>query len=270
MLVTLYANTGNQNTALGAVALFSNTTGSVATPPLERSRFLATPLAHGNTANGVERAQWATPPVRQQHRPSVLIRTLDQQRRVVCAQTTRLAGKHGHRCSGALQHGRQPNTVNVYSARNTNDANTATGFEASTTIPLATTIRPRVAALQQYIAPYGPRRCQQTVNPGHSGNNVTSQHVMLAQWEHVSNSCYIGNIFGSTSSSGAAVFVNSNGRLGTMTSSARFKEAIKPMDKASEAILALRPVSFRYKKEIDPQGIREFGLDSRRSGKSES
>jgi hypothetical protein len=45
-----------------------------------------------------------------------------------------------------------------------------------------------------------------------------------------------------------------------MTSSARFKEAIKPMDKASEAILALRPVSFRYKKEIDPQGIREFGL----------
>ena len=77
---------------------------------------------------------------------------------------------------------------------------------------------------------------------------------------NVSNSCYIGNISGSTSSSGVTVFVSSNGRLGTMTSSARFKEAIKPIDKASEAILALRPVSFRYKKDIDPEGMREFGL----------
>ena len=54
--------------------------------------------------------------------------------------------------------------------------------------------------------------------------------------------------------------MNGNGKLGTTTSSARFKDEIKPMGKASEAILALRPVSFRYKKEIDPQGIPEFGL----------
>jgi Chaperone of endosialidase len=40
----------------------------------------------------------------------------------------------------------------------------------------------------------------------------------------------------------------------------RFKEAIKPMDKASEAILALRPVTFRYKKEIDPDATPQFGL----------
>jgi hypothetical protein len=44
------------------------------------------------------------------------------------------------------------------------------------------------------------------------------------------------------------------------TSSARFKKAIKPMDKASETILALRPVTFRYKKEIDPGGASQFGL----------
>src|SRR6202011_2237561 len=48
--------------------------------------------------------------------------------------------------------------------------------------------------------------------------------------------------------------------LGTVTSSARFKEAIKPMDKASEAILALKPVTFRYKHELDPDGIPQFGL----------
>ena len=45
-----------------------------------------------------------------------------------------------------------------------------------------------------------------------------------------------------------------------MTSSARFKDEIRPMGKASEVILALKPVSFRYKKEIDPQGLPEFGL----------
>jgi hypothetical protein len=43
-------------------------------------------------------------------------------------------------------------------------------------------------------------------------------------------------------------------------SSKRFKDAIKPMDKASEAILALKPVTFHYKHEIDPEGIRQFGL----------
>jgi hypothetical protein len=71
---------------------------------------------------------------------------------------------------------------------------------------------------------------------------------------------FIRGISGATSAGGVAVFVNSNGHLGTTTSSARFKDEIKPMGNASEAILALRPVSFRYKKEIDPQGIPEFGL----------
>jgi hypothetical protein len=50
------------------------------------------------------------------------------------------------------------------------------------------------------------------------------------------------------------------GRLGVTMSSAQFKEAIKPMDKASEAILALKPVTFHYKKEVDPDGIPQFGL----------
>jgi hypothetical protein len=54
--------------------------------------------------------------------------------------------------------------------------------------------------------------------------------------------------------------VDSSGHLGTTTSSARFKEEIKSMDKASEAILALKPVAFRYKKEPDPAGIPQFGL----------
>ena len=50
------------------------------------------------------------------------------------------------------------------------------------------------------------------------------------------------------------------GSGGGLPSSERFKDGIKPMDKTSEVILALKPVTFRYKKEIDPEGVPQFGL----------
>ena len=71
---------------------------------------------------------------------------------------------------------------------------------------------------------------------------------------------YISGITGQTVVGGAAVFVDSNGKLGNMTASTRFTDEIKPMDKASEAILTLKPVTFRYKQEIDPRSIPQFGL----------
>jgi len=71
---------------------------------------------------------------------------------------------------------------------------------------------------------------------------------------------FIAGIDGATVANGVAVFISPNGRLGTITSSARFKEAVKPMDKSSEVLLSLRPVTFRYKKELDPQAIPQFGL----------
>jgi Chaperone of endosialidase len=70
---------------------------------------------------------------------------------------------------------------------------------------------------------------------------------------------FIAGIFG-TAVSGSTVVVNSSGKLGVAVSSASFKEAIKPMDKVSEAILALKPVTFRYKEELDPDRIPQFGL----------
>jgi hypothetical protein len=73
-------------------------------------------------------------------------------------------------------------------------------------------------------------------------------------------STYIAGINGVAVAAGVGVMVDSNGHLGTVVSSARFKEEIKPMDKASETILSLKPVTFRYKKELDPQGIAQFGL----------
>jgi Chaperone of endosialidase len=75
-----------------------------------------------------------------------------------------------------------------------------------------------------------------------------------------SNSCYIKSIFGQMSVTGLPVLINSNNKLGTIISSKRFKEDIKPMDEASNALFALKPVSFRYKKEIDPSGTSQLGL----------
>ena len=97
---------------------------------------------------------------------------------------------------------------------------------------------------------------------GAGGNITTASNVICiaALGNNVDDSCFIGNIFGATSSGGTAVFINSNGRLGTATSSRRFKEEIKPMESVSESILALKPVTFRYKRGIDPEGIPQFGL----------
>src|SRR5262249_21998699 len=57
-----------------------------------------------------------------------------------------------------------------------------------------------------------------------------------------------------------AVGIPADGQLGVRASSARFNEAIQPMDEASEAILSLKPVTFRYKHELDPDGLPQFGL----------
>ena len=61
---------------------------------------------------------------------------------------------------------------------------------------------------------------------------------------------YIAGIMGKTTPRGTPVFVNANGQL----------DEIRRMDKASEAILALKPVTFHYKKEFDPEGVPQFGL----------
>jgi len=71
---------------------------------------------------------------------------------------------------------------------------------------------------------------------------------------------FIAGIHGATASGAVTVYVNSSGQLGTLPSSARFKQDIQSMDKASEVILALKPVTFHYKTDIDPKGIPQFGL----------
>ena len=133
------------------------------------------------------------------------------------------------------------NTANGSSALFINDTgnnNTALGFRAGS--------NQRTGSNNIYIGA-GLIGVDGESNTIHIGKNITDT--------------FIDGINGATASGGAAVFVvGEGGKLGTMPSSARFKDEIKPMDKASEAILALRPVSFRYKKEVDPQRVAQFGL----------
>jgi len=75
-----------------------------------------------------------------------------------------------------------------------------------------------------------------------------------------SNACYIASIFGQASANGVQVLIGSDNKLGTSTSSKRFKDDIKPIGPASEALFALKPVTFRYKREIDPARRLQLGL----------
>ena len=98
-----------------------------------------------------------------------------------------------------------------------------------------------------------------------AGFNVTTADNVIVigtnvGGQNVNHSCFIGEIFGQTSSNGTPVFIDSTGRPGTATSSRRFKEGIKPMEQASEVLFALKPVAFCYKKEIDLSGTSQFGL----------
>src|SRR5205823_6871535 len=96
------------------------------------------------------------------------------------------------------------------------------------------------------------------IDIGAVGGSGDSSTIRIGAGE-IQTRTFVAGISGSPIA-GTSVVVNNLGRLGTVASSARFKEEIKPMDKASEAVLALKPVTFRYKKEIDPAGTSQFGL----------
>jgi hypothetical protein len=98
-----------------------------------------------------------------------------------------------------------------------------------------------------------------------TGNNIiaigaftTGVSTGLGQLD---DSCYIANIHGQSFDPGgspAFVQVDADGKLGTAPSSRRFKKDIRPMDQASEVLLALKPVTFHYK--CDKKNTPQSGL----------
>ena len=96
-----------------------------------------------------------------------------------------------------------------------------------------------------------------------AGYRVTTAHHVIAigtPGANVSLSCFIGSIRGIATANADAipVLIDSDGQLGTLSSSRRFKKEIKTTDRASESILALKPVTFHYKG--DAKDTPQFGL----------
>ena len=97
------------------------------------------------------------------------------------------------------------------------------------------------------------------IDIGNRGNATDDSTIRIGP-VGTQTATYIAGISEATVAGGVAVIIDAGGHLGTIVSSARFKDEIKPMDKASEALLALKPVTFRYKQEVDPERIPQFGL----------
>ena len=242
----LYSNTtGTSNTANGAAALASNTTGGGNTGNGSGALAHST-TGNGNTANGTGALGFNT---------------------IGSQNTANGDGALYKTTSGGF------NTANGDAALYNNTTgikNTANGVNA---LEINTIGHDNVAdGFQALLNNKGSSNIGLGSNAGANlttgSNNIDIGNQGIAAEANIirigtvgtQTKPFIAGIHGATASGGAAVFVNSSGELGTLTSSARFKDEIKPMDKASEAILALKPVTFRYKREFDPDAIPQFGL----------
>jgi hypothetical protein len=154
--------------------------------------------------------------------------------------------------------------------------NTATGFQAllSNTTGNANTANGTTALLRNTTGSFNTANGYRALENNTTGTFnialgsfacgfVTTASNVIAigtSGANVSNTCFIGNIREVTTANADAipVLIDSANQLGTQSSSARFKKEIKPMDSASEAVLALKPVTFHYKSEAT--GTPQFGL----------
>ena len=243
--VGLYSNTiGFSNTATGSVALYTNTTGYQNTATGTEA-LVSNTTGSNNTANGFEALYANTGNDNTANGAYALLST-----------TTGI----GNTADGVDALHR--NTIGNYNTasgqgalyRNTTGGhNTAHGQNA-----LRNTTGSSNIGLGSYAG----------INLTTGSNNIDifdrgvagEANTIRIGRQGIQTRTFIAGISGAAVPTGVTVIVDSSGHLGTTTSSARFKDAIKPMDKASEVILAFKPVTFRYKKELDPVGIPQFGL----------
>jgi hypothetical protein len=235
----LYSNTeGFENTAVGAYALYSNTTGSYNTATGFHA-LISNATGDFNTANGESAlASNTTACCNAAFGEDALASNIDGNWNTATG-TNALISSNG-----------QFNTANGAGAlfnNTTGNNNIALGWVAGSNLT--------TGAYNIDIGNKGVAGESKTIR---IGDVVATPYPDGTHPAHTA--IYIAGIMGRTSSRGTPVFINANGQLGTATSSARFKDEIKPMDKASEAILALKPVTFHYKKELDPEGVPQFGL----------
>ena len=284
----LLNNTATGNTAIGSRALLNNTTGGTLgnqgidvgpNVAVGQQALESNTVASANTAVGYQALQsFTTGPVGSEALglcTAVGFRALANATGDGCANSA-----FGYQALVADTVGAANTAVGFFAlTRNsTGDSNTANGsgalFSNTTGSDNTATGADALDDNETGIAntAIGVRALEQNITGNfntalgeNAGINVTTaDNVICIGFNvfgaNVGESCYIGNIFGKTSAGGSQVFINSDNKLGTITSSKRFKEDIKPMDKTSEALFSLKPVTFRYKNKIDPAGISQFGL----------
>jgi hypothetical protein len=247
----LFHNRNSYNTAVGDGALFNNTTGSLNTAHGYQALY-SNSTGGSNTAVGLQALYRNTTHGNTAIGASALFSNTTGAGNTAIGGQALLANITG---------GNNTATGNLALQNNTGDANTANGALAL----FDNTGGGGNTAIGTY-ALSNSTGSNNTALGTSAGNNVTTASNVICIGAGVgggnaSNKCYIGSIYGQNQGFGAVpVYVNSSHGLGTVSSSRRFKEDIKPMDKASEALLALKPVTFHYKKEIDPASISHFGL----------
>jgi hypothetical protein len=241
----LFANTtGEDNTAIGAVALVNNTTGDSNTAngnyALRANQIGGSNTATGyrallenrsgslNTANGREALSNNT--------TAFFNTAMGSQ--ALFNNTTGLSNTASGYQALYLNQTGGSNTANGVQAlyRTTGGGNIALGFQAGVNLTTG----------------------NNNIDIGNAGVTGESNKIRLGK-QGTHNGTFIAGISG-VAVTGTQVVVNSSGKLGVAGSSARFKEAIKPMEHTSQAIHQLKPVTFRYKEELDPEHIPQFGL----------
>jgi hypothetical protein len=110
-----------------------------------------------------------------------------------------------------------------------------------------------------YEAGYNLAAGNDNIEIGNMGVKDDAETIRLGT-QGTQRQTFVAGIFGVTAPSGVPVYVTPTGQLGTLTSSAKYKRNIQDMGNASDALLALRPVTFQYNAEIDPAGLPQFGL----------
>jgi hypothetical protein len=246
-VVALYLNTtGQSNTAIGAGALNFNTTGggNTATGAAALSR---NSTGNANTANGSETLFENT---------TGSYNTADGAGALFLNTT----GDHNTANGDSALYINTTGSFNTATgvqallSNTTGNSNTANGFQA-----LSSNATGSGNIALGYLAGSNLSTGSYNIhigNEGFIGDDATIRIGTIG----TQTATFIAGIYRPASFAGTAVYVNSNGQLGTHTSSVRFKRNIHSMDKASEAILRLRPVTFRYKHELDSEGIPQFGL----------
>jgi hypothetical protein len=110
-----------------------------------------------------------------------------------------------------------------------------------------------------YEAGYNVTTGSANIEIGAQGEKDDAQTIRLGT-QGTQKQAFVAGIFGATAAAGVPVVITSTGQLGTVTSSARFKRNIRDMGNASDTLMALRPVTFQYKADLDPAATPQFGL----------